>query len=118
MSGLEKIEFMNIYPSSRNSEYVFIAIVITESGDRLMMYAPMCKIDEMSLSAETSPYRDCWGNRLGKERRLTFGGEIFALKEGDGQDNFITVYNLDQIGKKPTISKEDIEKMFGCKIDG
>ena len=118
MSGLEKIEFMNIYPSSRNSEYVFIAIVITESGDRLMMYAPMCQIDEMTLSAETCPYRDCWGNRLGKDRRLTFGGEIFALKEGDGLDNFITVYNLDQIGKKPTISKEDIEKMFGCKIDG
>lgn len=109
MSYLKKIEFMNIYPSSRNNEYVLIASVISDSGDRLMMYAPACKIDEMSLTTET----DFCGNR-----KLTFGGEIFALKERGGQDNFITICNLDQIGKKPTVSKEDVEKMFGCKIDG
>lgn len=118
MSYLKKIEFMNIYPSSRNNEYVFIAIVITDSGDRLMMYAPMCKIDEMSLSAEDNSYFDYWNNCQIRERKLTFGGEIFALKEGAGQDTFFTIYNLDQIGKKPTVSKEDVEKMFGCKIDG
>ena len=114
-----KIEFVNVYPSTRHNEYVFIAVIIDANGDRLMVYAPMCRLQELEMTTGgRGGGRDCWGNIMLPERRLLFGGEVFASKEGDGQDTFFTVYNLDQIGKKPTISKEDIEKMFGCKIDG
>jgi hypothetical protein len=114
-----KVEFVNVYPSTRHNEYVFIAVIVDASGDRLMVYAPMCRLQELEMTAEgRGGGRDCWGNIMLPERRLLFGGEVFASKEGAGQENFFTIYNLDQIGKKPTISKEDIEKMFGCKIDG
>lgn len=117
MSGW-KTEFVNVYPSTRHNEYVFIAVIIDANGDRLMVYTPMCRLQELEITAEGRGGGDCWGNIMPLERRLLFGGEVFALKEGAGQENFFTIYNLDQIGKKPTISKEEIEKMFGCKIDG
>jgi hypothetical protein len=114
-----KVEFVNIYPSSRHNEYVFVAIIIDHSGDRNLVYAPMCQLQDIETTAEgRGGGKDCWGNFLLPERHLYFGGEIFALKEGAGQENFFTIYNLDKIGKKPAVSKEDIEKMFGCKIDG
>ena len=117
------IEYMTAYPKmgGRPEEKVLLIVGRTVEGYRYLVYAPTVILKNTEMEQDIG-YTEYYGGKhhtlLGSiptSRKITLNNEMYVLPN----DNE-TFFNLIFLDKQPTlhVKKEDIEKMFGCKIDG
>ena len=116
---IRDIEFINVFPSMSGGGHVFLMTAITDKGNRVLVYAPMVKLGDYQINSGIDC--DCdWRTSLydiAHRRYCQFITDIFAVKNTNNQNEFFKVFYLDG-NFKQKIKKEEIEKMFGCEIDG
>lgn len=117
------IEFMTTYPrmGGRPDEKVLLIIGRTHEGYRYLIYAPRVVQKEVGTEwqQDSLDYRDGRGTVLGSittSRTMIINNELYVLPD-DSNDTF---FNLIFLDKQPAqhVKKGDIEKLFGCVIDG
>ena len=117
----QDVEFMTTYPAvgGRTNERVLMVVLNTAENGRWLLYAPsvMQRNIEVESSYNYRDYRDCRGNTLFRDitgREIIISNELYVLS---GDDVAFKLIALD-IQQKRTVKKEEIEKLFGCTIDG
>ncbi len=113
-----KIEYMAVYPNGRPEEKVLL-IVATEMGERWLIYAPRVIQHALEVEQDLSAREiyDGRGRKLAEyssAREIILNNELYVLAD---EKTFFNVVSLDRL-HKPTIKKEEIEKLFGCEING
>ena len=117
------IEFMTTYPTvgGRPEEKTLLMIARDNELGRVLVYAPRVIHKNIAMEQECcrKEYRTHNDIVLGEyitNRSLTINGELWVLPEDD-KDTFFSIHTLD---KSPArhVKKEEIEKLFGCVIDG
>ena len=117
------IEYMTTYPKTggRPEEKVLLVVGRTVEGYRYLVYAPTVVLKNTEMEQDTD-YIEYYGGKhntlLGSiptSRRITLNNEMYVLPN----DNE-TFFNLIFLDKQPAlrVKKGDIEKLFGCVIDG
>lgn len=116
---IKDIEFINMFPSMNNGGHVFLMTAITDKGNRILVYAPMVKLGDADIQSYTENEYDwrCTLRDISLRRHCKFMTEMFAVKSTNGGSEFFKIIYLDGTFTKH-IKKEEIEKMFGCEIDG
>lgn len=117
------IEYMTTYPKmgGRPEEKVLLVIGKTAEGYRYLIYAPAVILRSMEMEQDISYTELCGGKRnttlvsIPTSRKITLNNEMYVLP--DDNDTF---FNLIFLDKQPAqhVKKGDIEKLFGCVIDG
>lgn len=117
----QDVEFMTTYPvvGGRANERVLMVVLNTAESGRWLLYAPsvMQRNIEVESSCTYRDYRDCRDNILFREisgREIIISNELYVLS---GDDVAFKLIALD-VQQKRTVKKEEIEKLFGCTIDG
>ena len=121
---IEKFEYLTIYPNVEGSN-VLLATILTKAGYRAIMYSPSVSPIDFDLHT-TSPweeYRDARNvpiSMLEQSREVRINGQVFAYKNKlhENEKWFFKVVYLDGPMSKTTVKKEEIEKLFGCTING
>ena len=116
---IKDIEFINMFPSMNSSGHVFLMTAITDKGNRVLVYAPMVRLSEANIESYYEEEGD-WHRSLreiSRRRHCKFMTEMFAVKSTDGCSEYFKIIYLDGTFTKH-IKKEEIEKLFGCEIDG
>jgi hypothetical protein len=117
--NIKDIEFINVFPSMSRGDHVFLMTAITDKGNRVLVYAPMVKVGDYQINSGVE--HDCdWHTSLyniAHRRYCQMITDMFVVKGVSGYDEFFKIIYLDGDFKRK-IKKEDIERMFGCKIDG
>ena len=117
------IEYMTTYPKmgGRSEEKVLLVIGKTAEGCRYLIYAPTVILRSMEMEQDIS-YTELYGGKrnttlvsIPTSRKITLNNEMYVLP--DDNDTF---FNLIFLDKQPAqhVKKGDIEKLFGCVIDG
>ena len=116
---IESIEFINMFPSMNSGGHVFLMTAITDKGNRVLVYAPMVKLGGADIQSYTESEYDwrCTLRDISLRRHCKFMTEMFAVKSTNGGSEFFKIVYLDGVFTKH-IKKEEIEKLFGCEIDG
>ena len=117
------IEFMTTYPKmgGHPNEKVLLIVARTAEGYRYLIYAPRVVQRETGIEhhIESVECRGPRGTVLSKipySRNMTINNELYVLPDEDKD----TVFNLIFLDQQPAqhVKKGDIEKLFGCVIDG
>lgn len=117
------IEYMTTYPKmgGRPEEKVLLVVGRTVEGYRYLIYAPTVILKSTGMEQDVS-YTEYYGGKhntlLGSiptSRRITLNNEMYVLPNDN--ETFFSLIFLD---KQPAqhVKKGDIEKLFGCVIDG
>ena len=117
------IEYMTTYPKmgGRPEEKVLLVVGRTVEGYRYLVYAPTVILKNTEMEQDVS-YTKYYGGKhntlLGSiptSRKITLNNEMYVLPNDND-----TFFNLIFLDKQPAlhIKKGDIEKLFGCVIDG
>lgn len=117
------IEFMTTYPKmgGHHEERVLFVVARTAEGHRYLIYAPTIILKSIEMEQELGRV-DCYHTMthskvasISKGRSITISNEMYVLP--DDNEAFFNVIFLD---KQPAqhVKKGDIEKLFGCVIDG
>ena len=116
---IKDIEFINMFPSMNSSGHVFLMTAITDKGNRVLLYAPMVRLDEAGIHSYTDDEYDwhCTLREISLRRHCKFTTEMFVVNSTNGCGEFFKIVYLDGVFTKH-IKKEEIEKLFGCEIDG
>ena len=99
--------------------HVFLMTAITDKGRRVLVYAPLVKVGDSEITSGYDTEAD-WHTSLYNithRRYCQMITDLFVVKGIGGHDEFFKVIYLDG-NFKQKIKKEEIEKMFGCEIDG
>ena len=117
------IEYMTTYPKmgGRPEEKVLLVIGKTAEGYRYLIYAPTVILRSMEMEQDIS-YTELYGGKhntalisIPTSRKITLNNEMYVLPNDND-----TFFNLIFLDKQPAqhVKKGDIEKLFGCVIDG
>jgi hypothetical protein len=117
------IEFMTTYPKmgGRPEEKVLLIVGRTVEGYRYLVYAPTVVLRDVEMEQDVG-YTEYYGGKhntlLGSiptSRKITLNNEMYVLPNDND-----TFFNLIFLDKQPAlhVKKGDIEKLFGCVIDG
>ena len=117
------IEYMTAYPKmgGRPEEKVLLVVGKTVEGYRYLIYAPTVILKNTEMEQDVS-YTEYYGGKhntlLGSiptSRKITLNNEMYVLPNDND-----TFFNLIFLDKQPAlhVKKGDIEKLFGCVIDG
>ena len=117
------IEYMTTYPKmgGRPEEKVLLVVGRTAEGYRYLIYAPTVILRNTEMEQDVS-YTEYYGGKhntlLGSiptSRKITLNNEMYVLPNDND-----TFFNLIFLDKQPAlhVKKGDIEKLFGCVIDG
>ena len=117
----QDVEFMTTYPvvGGRANERVLMVVLNTAENGRWLLYSPsvMQRNIEVESSYNYRDYRDCRGNTLFRDisgREIIISNELYVLSNDNVAFNLIA---LDGQHKR-TVKKEEIEKLFGCTVNG
>ena len=117
----QDVEFMTTYPvvGGQANERVLMVVLNTREGDRWLLYAPSVMQREMNVesSYDYQDYRDFRGNTILRRtigREIVISNELYVLSNDDVAFKLIALDDQ----QKRTVKKEEIEKLFGCIIDG
>ena len=117
----QDIEYMVTYPvvGGRANERVLMVVLNTADSGRWLLYSPSVMQREMSVesSQDYQDYRDFRGNTILRRtigREIVVSNELYVLSNDDVAFKLIA---LDEQQKR-IVKKEEIEKLFGCTIDG
>lgn len=116
----QSVEYMATYPAidGKENEKVLMVVLNTSEG-RWLLYAPKVIQREMDLEISYG-YQDIRGhhnillNRIQSSREMIINNSFYVLPD---EKTFFNLIALDR-QPQPTVKKEEIEKLFGCKIDG
>ena len=121
--GVKDIEFFTTYPNKEGT-YTLLATVITKQGYRALMYSPSVSKLDASMDI-TSEFEDDISlkhiplNMLEYYKRVSFGGQVFAAHDRHNEHKwYFKLIYLDGPASKPSVTKEEVEKLFGCVIHG
>ena len=117
------IEYMTTYPKvgGRPEEKVLVVVGRTVEGYRYLIYASTVILKNTEMEQDIS-YTEYYGGKhntlLGSiptSRKITLNNEMYVLPNDND-----TFFNLIFLDKQPAlhVKKGDIEKLFGCVIDG
>lgn len=116
----QSVEYMATYPAidGKENEKVLMVVLNTTEG-RWLLYAPKVIQCEMDLEISYG-YQDIRGhhnillNLIPSSREMVINNSLYVLTDKE------IFFNLVALDKQPklTVKKEEIEKLFGCKIDG
>ena len=117
----QNVEYMAAYPvvNGKNNEKVLIVVLNTLEGSRWLLYAPRVIQRVMDVEAsvgyqEVKGYCNILLDKIPFSREMIINNSFYVLPD---EKTFFNLVALDE-QPKPTIKKEEIEKLFGCKIDG
>lgn len=121
---IKEIEFFTTYPNTTGGR-VLLATFTSMQGYRGLIYAPQVSKINLSLEPQNN-FEDYIDARnipilhISKMKNVKIEGIAYAShdKYHENEDWFFKVIYLDGPMSKPSISKKDIEKLFGCEIDG
>ena len=111
---------MTTYPvvGGRANERVLMVVLNTAENGRWLFYAPSVMQREMNVesSCDYQDYRDFRGNAILRmvSREVIISNELYVLSSDDVAFNLIALDSQ----QKRTVKKEEVEKLFGCHIDG
>lgn len=114
----KNIEYMVVYPNGRPDEKVLL-IVAKEKGERWLIYAPRVIQRTLEMEQDLSAHEiyDGYGHKLAEycsAREITVNNELYVLAD---ETTYFNIIPLDK-QHKPIVKKEEVEKLFGCVIDG
>ena len=114
----KNIEYMAVYPNGRPNERALL-IVTKEMGERWLIYAPRVIAHSIGMKQDLSTHEihDARGNKLAEyctAREVVINNEIYVLAD---EKTYFNIIPLDK-QHKPLVKKEEVEKLFGCQIDG
>ena len=114
----KNIEYMATYPNGRPDEKVLL-IVVTEGMERWLIYTPRAIHYSSNFERDLSAREiyDGHGRKLAEYssvREMILSNELYILPE---KETCFTIIPLDK-PLKPIVKKEEVEKLFGCQIDG
>lgn len=121
--SIKEIEFLTVYPNKDGSN-TLLATATTREGYRALLYAPIIsRIDlEMEDTRCYTDIRDIRGFSLTEictQRGLKIDGTVYASHDHKHDEEwYFKVMYLDGPCSKKSIDKADIEKLFGCEING
>jgi hypothetical protein len=117
----QDIEYMTTYPvvGGRANERVLMVVLNTTENGRWLLYSPSVMQREMNVesSHDYQDYRDLRGNTILRRtigREIVISNELYVLSNDNVAFKLIS---LDEQQKR-IVKKEEIEKLFGCTIDG
>ena len=116
---IQGIEFINVFPSLNHAGHVFIMTAITDKGHRVLVYAPLIRVGDFEIESGYDSDAD-WRTSLyniAHRRYCKFITDLFVVESTDKNCEYFKIFYLDGDFKQK-IKKEEIEKMFGCEIDG
>lgn len=117
---ITEIEYITVYPQRTGNNYVMLAVALLESGTRVLVYGTNLQRIEMGTEI-TSDYQDycLFGKtvrRIETARKMVVNTELYCIPDDKGM--LFSIMVLDGTPTTKTIKKEEIEKLFGCKVDG
>ena len=117
--NIKDIEFINVFPSMGHVGHVFLMTAITDKEHRVLVYAPLVRVGDYEVASGYDLDAD-WHTSLYNivhRRYCKFITDLFAVESLNKNGEFFKIIYLDGDFKQK-IKKEEIEKMFGCEIDG
>jgi hypothetical protein len=117
--NIKDIEFINVFPSMTHNGHVFLMTAITDKEHRVLVYAPLVKVGNYEIATGYDEEADWYTslNNIVNRRYCKFITDLFAVESVNKNREYFKVIYLDG-NFKQKIKKEEIEKMFGCEIDG
>ena len=121
---IEEIEFFTIYPNREGSN-TLLATFTSLGGYRGLLYAPNVSKLDLGLEQENN-YEEIRDARhvpilqICTQRGLKINGYSYAGVDKHNEKGrwFFKAIYLDGPMSKPSVSIEDIEKLFGCVVHG
>lgn len=117
----QSVEYMTTYPTigGNGNEKVLMVVLNTLEDGRWLLYAPRVRQREMDIEISSGyrEYRDYHNillNQIPYSREMVINNSLYVLSD---KETFFSLIALDR-QPQPTVKKEEIEKLFGCKIDG
>lgn len=117
----QSVEYMVTYPAVgyKSNEKVLMVVLNTLENGRWLLYAPRVMQREMDMETSIG-YQEVRGHhnilldQIPFSREMIINNSFYVLSD---EETFFNLIALDK-QPKPTVKKEEIEKLFGCKIDG
>ena len=114
----KNIEYMAVYPNGRPDEKALF-IVAKEMGERWLVYAPRVITHSLEMEQDLSAREiyDSHGYKIAEycsAREVIINNELYVLAD---EKTYFNIIPLDK-QHKPLVKKEEVEKLFGCQIDG
>ena len=111
------IEYMAVYPNGRPDEKVLL-VVLKEKDERWLIYAPRViqRAIEMEQDLTAREIYDGRGHRIAEycsAREIILNNEMCVLAD---DKTYFNIVSLDK-QHKPTVKKEEVEKLFGCQVE-
>ena len=116
---IKDIEFINVFPSMSHLGHVFIMTAITDKEHRVLIYAPLVRVGNHEVVSgynEDADWRTSLQNIVHR-RYCKFITDLFVVESTNNTPEYFKVIYLDGDFKQK-VKKEEIERMFGCEIDG
>lgn len=117
---IKEVEFITTYPRKGSAtDNVMVAIVLLENDKRALVYAPAIRPVNLDFTI-SEEYEDYGfrGVKLGvipTTRHVKIGCDLYTIPKENG--NLFSVVLLDD-APAPHVNRKEIEKLFGCVIDG
>lgn len=117
---IEELEFFASYPNKEGNRTI-LAVALTDKGRRVLCYIPSASVLNFSIDEATDWDIKCTPlSLIQQQRRLYISGELYAIHDHPHNEGkwFVRVIELDGPINPIEVDKADIEKLFGCKING
>ena len=117
---IKEVEFITTYPRKGSAtDNVMVAIVLLENDKRALVYAPAIRPVNLDFTI-SEEYEDYGfrGIKLGvipTTRHVKIGCDLYTISKENGA--LFSVVLLDD-APAPHVNRKEIEKLFGCVIDG
>lgn len=117
---IKEVEFITTYPRKGSAtDNVMVAIVLLENDKRALVYAPAIRPINLDFTI-SEEYEDYGfrGVKLGvipTTRHVKIGCDLYTISKENG--TLFSVVLLDD-APAPHVNRKEIEKLFGCVIDG
>ena len=121
---LKEVEFLTLYPNEEGDK-TLLATAITTEGHHVLLYAPSVSTPMMEMNSHQE-YEEYYNAhnipimKLPGMRTLKIENTAYLMKgrHNECETWYIKVVYLDGPQSKPIVKKEEVEKLFGCQIDG
>jgi hypothetical protein len=117
--NIKDIEFINVFPSMNHVGHVFLMTAITDKGHRVLVYAPLVRVGDYEVASGYDADAD-WRTSLDTivhRRYCQMITDLFVVESVNKEKEYFKVIYLDGDFKQK-VKKEDIERIFGCEING
>lgn len=117
---IKEVEFITTYPRKGSAtDNVMVAIVLLENDKRALVYVPAIRPVNLDFTI-SEEYEDYGfrGVKLGvipTTRHVKIGCDLYTISKENG--TLFSVVLLDD-APAPHVNRKEIEKLFGCVIDG